>query len=174
MSEASAVIVEDLFLTDTFLIKGRLANKSTRLAKMLEDFSQGFLQIEDAAMVSLRGNEVIRTPRVLVNPKEIILAHELVDVAGDATMRQLANHERQEKPVRIRAFYKGSVQLEVSGNIEAQAYEPTNLSGRKYFIMDAPTVRGLSSDENDELAILQSLDYAIVRKDRLAYVYDFS
>ncbi len=173
MSEAeSAVIVEDLFLTDTFLIKGRLSNKSMRLVKMLEDFPHGFLQIEDAAMVSLRSSEVIRTPRVLVNPNELILAHELVDVAGDAMLRQLATNSK--KSVRIRAFYKGLVQLELSGNVEAQAYEPHHLSGRNYFTMDSPVLRGIRFDDNPELAILKNLDYAIVRKDRLAYVYDFS
>jgi hypothetical protein len=167
----SAVIVEDLFLTDTFLIKGRLPNKSMRLVKMLEDFSHGFLQIEDAVMVSLRSSEVIRTPRVLVNPNELILAHELVDVAGDSTLRQLADNQ---KAVRIRAFYKGVVQLELSGNVEAQAYEPHHLSGRQYFTMEDPVLRGLRFEDNSELAILKNLGYAIVRKDRLAYVYDFS
>ncbi len=175
MSETkSPVMVEDLFLTDTFLIKGRLPNKTLRLIEMIEQFSHGFLQIEDASMVSLRGSEVIRTPRVLVNPKELILAHELLDVAGDTHMRQLANRDRGDSKVRIRAFYKGVVQLELSGNIEANSYEPHHMSGRQYFTMEQPTLRGLRFDENPELRILKDLTYAIVRKDRLAYVYDFS
>ena len=34
---ADPVFVEDLFLTDVFLIKGRLANKTKRLSNVLED-----------------------------------------------------------------------------------------------------------------------------------------
>ena len=125
-------------------------------------------------MISLKGAEVIHTPRVLVNPKELILAHELVDFAGDPQQKQLANKEPGEDKVRIRAFYKGMVQIELSGNVDAQAYEPHHMSVRQYFTMDAPALRGLRFDEHPELAILQNLSYAIVRKDRLAYVYDFS
>lgn len=168
---ASHVIVEDLFLTDTFLIKGRIANKYQRLGKMLEDITQGFLAVEDSVMVSLRGNEVIRTPKVLINPKELILAHELVDVAGDPALRNLAQNS---KGTKIRAFYNGAVQLEVGGRIEPGAYDPQHRSGRQYFTMEKPTVRGLNFDNNRELKILEKLDYAIVRKDKLAYVYDFS
>jgi hypothetical protein len=47
------------------------------------------------------------------------------------------------------------------------------MTGRKYFIMQKPVVRGLDLG-NSELALLKGLDYAIVRKDRMAYVYDFS
>lgn len=171
MTRSQSVIVEDLFLTDTFLIKGRLANKSSRLAKMLEDTSAGFLQVEDAAMISLRASEVIHTPRVLINPKELILAHELVDVAGDTTFRQLAAND---KTTRIRAFYNGVVQLELSGRIEEKAYLPQERGGRQYFTMEKPVLRGLRFETNADLEILKDLGYAIIRKDKLAYVYDFS
>ena len=171
MTKTQSVIVEDLFLTDTFLIKGRLANKFQRLAKMLEDTDSGFLQVEDAAMISLRGTDVIHTPRVLINPKELILAHELVDIAGDSTFRQLADNE---KPVRIRAFYNGVVQLELSGRIEEKAYLPQDRGGRNYFTMEKPVLRGLRFETNQDLEILKGLGYAIIRKDKLAYVYDFS
>jgi hypothetical protein len=38
--------------------------------------------------------------------------------------------------------------------------------------MQKPVVRGLDL-EQPELGLLRGLDYAIVRKDRMAYVYDF-
>jgi hypothetical protein len=166
--KAVPTIVEDLFLTAAFLIKGRLANKYHRLTKVLEDSDRTFLQIEDATMVSLRGGEVIRTPSVLVNRDEIIFAHELVDTAGDYVQKQLASGEKLQ---RIRAFYSGTVQLELSGKIRPKAYEPTD-AGKWYFIMREPSVRGLSLD-HDELRVLKSLPYVIVRKKKLAYIYDF-
>jgi hypothetical protein len=168
---ALAPIVEDLFLTDAFLIKGRIARKYQRLTKMLEDAERTFIQIEEATMVSLRGSEVISTPKVLVNRSEIILAHEFVDTASDESMRRMATNE---KPIRIRAFYSGAVQLELAGQIEPAAYEPSHNSGRWYFIMQKPSIRGINLDANEQLSVLKSMEYAIVRKSKLAYIYDFS
>ena len=164
-------IVEDLFLTESFLVKGRIANKYHRLTKMLEDAEHTFLQIEDATMVSLRGGEVIRTPSVMMNRSEIVFAHELVDTASDGGLRQLASND---KTVRIRAFYNGSIQLEIAGTIDPGAYEPAHNSRRWYFIMQEPKLRGLNLDEHEELRVLKSLPYIIVRKSKLAYIYDFS
>lgn len=169
-SSTAPVFVEDLFLTDVFLIKGRLPNKSKRLTNMLEDYQRTFLQVQDATMVSLRTGEVIRTPTVMVNVGEVIFAHELVEIAGDETQRRLAGSS--DKPTRIRAFYNGASQFELAGQIEPGAYESSPLTGRKYFILQKPLVRGLDLG-HPELALLKGLDYAIVRKDRMAYVYDF-
>ncbi len=168
--QAAATIVEDLFLTETFLIKGRLARKGRRLTKMLEHHERLFLTIEDAAMIPLRGGESIAASRVLVNSREIILAHEFVDFAGDAVQRSLAT---DEKPVRIRAFYNGAVQFELAGKIAPGAYEPTHPGGKRFFIMREPVLRGLNLDEHRELQALKGLSYAIVQKERLAYIYEF-
>lgn len=167
---ASTTIIEDLFVTDAFLVKGRLANKFQRLAKMLEDNDRAYFTVEDATLVSLRGNEVIHVPRVLINQTEIVFAHELVDVAGDSAQRKLA---ARDKPVRIRGFYSGAVQIELAGNVEPGAYEPRN-GRRNYFVMEDLAVRGVAFDQNPELAVLRRLNYAIVRKGKLAYIYDFS
>ncbi len=164
------VFVEDLFLTDVFLIKGRLPNKTKRLTNLLEDFARTFLPVHDATLVSLRTREVIRTATVMVNLREVILAHELVDVAGDETLRRLAGGT--EKRSRIRAFYNGTTQFEIAGQIEPAGYESQTAVGRKFFIMQKPIVRGLDL-QHPELALLKSLDYGILAKDRMAYVYDF-
>jgi len=164
-------MVEDLFLTDAFLIKGRLSGKYHRLRKVLEDAGRTFLTIKDATMIALRGNDVVRTPSVLVNTRELILAHELVDMAGDDMQRSLA---RNCKTTRIRAFYNGGVQLEIAGKTESGAYEPARTGGQRYFVVQEPVIRGLNLDGSAELKLLRSLSYAIIQKDRLAYVYDFS
>ena len=149
-------IVEDLFFTSHFLIKGRLAGKYTRLGKMLEDAGKTFLTVEDATMISLRGPEVIRTPCVNINRSEIIFAHELVDVAGDNMARKMASND---KNVRIRAFHSGTLQVELAGMVAPGAYEPQN-SSKWYFIMEKPVVRGLNYEANPDLKVLDSLPYA--------------
>jgi hypothetical protein len=164
------VFVEDVFLTDVFLIKGRLANKPKRLTNLLEDWGRAFLPVQDATLVSLRTREVIRTGTVMVNVSEVILAHELVDVAGDETLRRLAGSG--EKRAKIRAFYNGTVQFEIAGQIEPGAYESQPPAHRKFFIMQKPVVRGLDLS-HPELSLLKSLEYGIMKKDRMAYVYDF-
>lgn len=164
----SPSLTEDVFLTDAFLIKGRLVNKSKRLSSQLEDLNRSFLHIEDATMVSLRGSEVISTPTVMVNINEVICAHELLDAAGDDGLRRLAG---QNKTSRIRAFFNGAVQFEVAGIVEPGAYEQ-HFSGRDFFIMQHPVLRGIDID-HPEMAFLRGLDYVIVRRDKMAYVYDF-
>jgi hypothetical protein len=168
-SVASPVFVEDVFLTDVFLIKGRLHNKTKRLTNVLEDFRGTFLAVQDATLVSLRNDEIIKTPTVMVNVNELILAHELVDIAGDETLRRLAGAGNKKN--RIRAFYNGAVQFEIAGQIERGAYE-RQVGGRRHFFMAKPVVRGIDLD-NPELALLKQLDYAILRRDAMAYVYDF-
>ncbi|MBL8723761.1 MAG: hypothetical protein JNK49_06925 [Planctomycetes bacterium] len=167
---AAPAFVEDLFLTDVFLIKGRLPNKAKRLSSLLEDWSRAFLPVHDATLVALRSGEVIRTPTVMVALREVLFAHELIEVAGDAGMQKLG--AGAVKSSRIRAFYNGPVQFELAGRIEPGAYESQPLTGRKFFIMDQPELRGLDLQHPD-LAVLRGLEYAIVRKDRMAYVYDF-
>ncbi|MFN7670434.1 MAG: hypothetical protein ACK6D1_18905 [Planctomycetota bacterium] len=166
---SAPTFVEDLFLTPVFLIKGRLPNKTKRLSNMLEDNGRTFLAVHDATLVSLRSREVVRTPNVMVNVGEVLLAHELLDVAGDETQRRLAGHA--QKTARIRAFYSGPTQFEIAGRIDPGAYE-SQPGGRKWFIMQAPVLRGLDLAD-PELALLGRLDYAILRRDQMAYVYDF-
>ena len=169
-SVATPTFVEDVLFTGVFLIKGRLHGKSRRLSTVLEDHQQAFLKMCDATMVSLQSREVIRTPTVMVNLNEVLFAHELLDVAGDEAMKRLSKTERH---TRIRGFFGSPMQFELSGLIEPGAYESTKVHPRRYFIMQEPRLRGIDLD-HPELKLLANLDYAIVRRDRMAYVYDFS
>jgi len=170
-NSSSLTIVEDVLVTESFLIKGRLENKSRRLSDLLEQTERMFISVADATMVALRGQEVIRTPKVMVNRSELLFAHELLDTASDAELRRMS---MDAKSVRVRAFYSGPAQLELSGMVERGAYEHAHNSGRRYFVMRDPVIRGLNIDGNPELGLLKKLGYAIVRKDRMSYVYDFS
>lgn len=168
-SSSTPIMVEDLILTDSFLIKGRLTNKYQRLSRMLEDNERQFITIENAVMYSLRSGEVVQTPSVLVNTREVIFAHELIDFAGDQGQRVLAENQKSS---RIRAFYNGAVQLELAGKVDPGAYEPSCGPNRRFFIMQNPTVRGLNLQESNHLDLLKGLSYAIVQKSKLAYIYD--
>ncbi len=172
--EASGVggntVVEDLLLTDAFLIKGRVDGKFARLLKVLETFSHDFLVVSDATMIDLRGGEVIRTPRVHVNMTELLFAHELVDNAGDYFQKTLSADRATDKQVKIRAFYHGNVNLELAGRVRPGAYE----SESRFFVMEDCAIRGLSKELSGELGMLESLPYTIVNRRRISYLYDFS
>lgn len=167
-ANASPTLVEDLFLTPDFLLKGRLPNKARRLSDLLEEGRQ-FLAMVDATMVSLATQEVIRTPSLLINSNEVLLAHELIEVAGDEIQRRLA--QRRQRSSRIRAFYSGRTPLELTGRTEPLAYEGKGQEARRYFVLEQPEFRGLDL-AHPELSVLAGLPYVIVRRERLAYLYD--
>ncbi len=169
----TAALVEDLLLTDAFLIKGRVEGKLSRLSKMLDGFSRLFVAVTDVMMFDLHRGEVIQTPRLHVNLHELILAHELVETSGDFYQKALAGEHRSEKSVKVRAFVHGTLDLELAGWIRPKAYELGALE-QNFFVMENCQVRGLNPDLGKEVECLKNLSYAIVHKERISYLYDFS
>jgi hypothetical protein len=163
-------LVEDLFLTDSFLIKGRLEAKHGRLSQALDGWRRGFVPVLDATLIDLRTRERFEAPRVAIAWKELILAHELIDTGSDHYRRQLIA-ARPRLP--IRAFVAGRLPLELSGDAEPQAYDQGGLF-KRCFILHQPRLRGLDCEKDVELRCLAQMSYAIVLKERLSYVYDFS
>ncbi|HMQ24217.1 MAG TPA: hypothetical protein PKE00_17135 [Planctomycetota bacterium] len=171
-SQGLDVLVEDLIVTESFLIKGRVDGKFSRLVKTLEDDRRDFLVVNGATMIDLLHGEVIRTPRVHVNMRAVLFAHELVDAGSDYFQKRLSAESGADR-VRVRVFFHGPVNLEVAGRIRPRAYE-AGLKERSFFVMDECEVRGLNLEETPELEILAKLPYAIVHAPRVSYLYDFS
>ena len=165
-----AGVVSDLFLTDAFLVKGTVAGKSTRISKFLDEYPRQFLAIHEATMVDLKSHQRIETPRVYVNLDEVVFAHEFLDIAGDFYQKTIA---KDREAVRIRAFYSGSVNFELAGRVRPKAYETDDVT-KRFFVMEAPQIRGLDLEEDQDLAVLKNLPYIVVNKTRLAYIYDFN
>jgi len=170
-ADVDTVFVEDLILTDSFLVKGVVEGKSGRLSRFLDTFTKRFLPIRNATMVDLRGGDPIEAPRILVNLEEVVLAHELVETGGDVFQKNLA---RDQKTVRVRAFFSGNTNIEVAGLVRPGAYDVTDPITRRFFVVTEPVVRGIDFAVSRDLQMLARLPYAILQKDRIAYVYDFS
>lgn len=164
-------ICSDLLLTDAFLIKGSVDHKYARLSQVLDECRRYFLKVRDATLVDLRTTQRIQTPLLHVNLDEILLAHEFLDEAGDAHARAIA---RQVELHRIRAFYTGSLNLEVAGMVRPKSYEVTDHASRRFFVVRNPKVLGLDDRGDTDLAKLGQLSYAILNKTRLSYIYDFN
>ena len=164
-------LVSDLLLTDAFLIKGTVEDKYTRLSQVLDEHRKFFLKVRDATLVDLKTRERIQTPLLHVNVDEILLAHELLDESGDQYLRALASDDELHK---VRAFYTGAQNLEVSGMVRPGCYEATDRSTRRFFVVREPTLRGLRTEGDEDLGLLEGLSYAILNKPRLSYLYDFN
>lgn len=164
-------IVSDLLLTDSFLIKGNVENKYTRLSQILDENRKYFLRVRDATLVDLKSCERIQTPLLQVNMDEILLAHEFLDEAGDHHMKAITPVAELH---RIRVFYTGMLNVELAGYCRPGAYEADDHLSRRYFVMEKPQLRGFKDHDDQDLKLLNNLPYAILNKVRLSYIYDFN
>jgi len=164
-------IVSDLLLTDSFLIKGNVENKYTRLSQILDEHRKYFLKVRDATLVDLKSCERIKTPLLHVNLDEILMAHEILDEAGDRHMR-VATPESELH--RVRVFYTRRLNVEIAGYIRPGAYEADDHLSRRFFVLRKPSVRGFKDRGDRDLKLLGNLSYAILNKVRLSYIYDFN
>jgi hypothetical protein len=167
----TGTIVSDLLLTDSFLIKGNVEGKYTRLSQILDEQRKYFLKVHDATLVDLNSCERIQTPMLHVNVDEILLAHEFLDGGGDQHMRDLA---RDQKLNRVRVFYTGALNIEFAGEVRPGCYEADDRSTRRFFTMRSPVVRGFNERNDPDLKLITKLPYAILNKLRLSYIYDFN
>lgn len=163
-------LVSDLVMTDAFLIKGSMVGKNQRISKFLDEYRRHFVCLHDASMVDLKSRQRIHTPRVFVNLSEIIFAHEFLDSAGDYFQKSIA---KDRAAVRIRAFYSGSINLELGGRVRPKAYEAEDVT-KRFFVMEAPQIRGIDLEGDGDLKLLRHLPYIVVNKTRLSYIYDFN
>ncbi|QDU86389.1 hypothetical protein Pla163_35400 [Planctomycetes bacterium Pla163] len=166
-------IVSDLFLTDAFLIKGQVENKYARLSQMLDEYQRYFIKVRDATLIDLNSRERIQTPLVHVNLSEILVAHEFLDSTTDTRLAQMAQTEGV-KQNRVRVFYTGNLNVEIAGNVRPGSYEADDKRTRRFFVMTDPEVRGMNLDGDRDLETLKRLDWGILNKTRLSYIYDFS
>jgi hypothetical protein len=164
-------IVSDLLLTDSFLIKGNVENKYTRLSTILDEHRKYFLKVRDATLIDLNSCERITTPLLHVNVDEVLLGHEFLDSGGDQHLRELAKDQSLH---RVRVFYTGSLNIELGGEVRPGSYESDDRSSRRFFIMRNPLLRGFNDRGDQDLKLLTKMPYAILNKLRLSYIYDFN
>lgn len=164
-------IVSDVFLTDSFLIKGEVEKKYNRLSQMLDEHRRYFIKIRNATLIDLNSADRITTPLLHVNMDEILLAHEFLDSSSDMTQAELYKNQAFTK---VRAFFTGHLNIEVGGEVRPGSYEVDDRATRRFFVMRAPVLRGFNTRDDDELSQMTNLPYLIVNKTRLSYIYDFN
>ena len=166
-------IVSDLLLTDAFLIKGQVEGKYGRLSQVLDEHRRYFLKVRDATLIDLNSRDRIQTPLVHVNVDEILAAHEFLDSSADPLLARFGA-ERKADYHRVRVFYTGNLNVEVAGRVRKGSYEVDDRLTRRFFVMVEPELRGMNLEDDDDLKLLSKLDYLVLNKTRLSYIYDFA
>lgn len=163
--------VKDLILTESFLIKGTVRTGERRLSTHLNSMSGPFVEVRDATMIGVNQGERIVSSRALIQSREILLAHELIDLAGDAVLKQLSEVGRER--VLVSLYLGGKLPLEVSGKLLRGAYDRNDLGDRDFLVMIDPVIEGLSGHSEREFKTLLDVPYVIINRRRVAYLFDF-
>ena len=169
----TTTLVSDLFLTDSFLIKGNVENKYTRLSKLMDEHRKYFLKVRDCTLIDLGSADRIHTPLLHMNVDEVIMAHEFLDEAGDGARGALAKDQHEDLQ-KVRIFYTGNLNIELAGYLRPGAYEVDDHATRRFFVLRDPQLRGYNDRGDSDLKLLNGLSYAILNKVRLSYIYDFN
>lgn len=164
--------VKDLFLTESFLVKGHVKTGGKRLTNFLNSVSTPFIEVNDATLIGLAHGDRIVTARAMVARNEILFAHELLESAGDDSQRQLADKDSDRAVVNV--YIGGRMPIEVSGKMLRKAYQRKDLGTLEFLVMTEPVIEGLPTKRGREIALLKRLPYVAVNRSRIAYVFDYA
>ena len=164
--------VKDLFLTESFLVKGYVKTGGRRLTTYLNNLKSSFLEVHDATLIGIQKGDRIVTARAMICVAEILLANELIEAAGDHMMKQLAEPEKDRAVVNL--SFSGKLPIEVTGKMQSKAYNRNDLGAQDFLVVTEPSIDGLGSRKSREFSVLKRAPYVIVNRRRLAYVFDYS
>jgi len=164
--------VKDLFLTDSFLVKGYVKTGGRRLTTYLNSLSSRFLEVHDATMIGVQKGDRIVTARAMVSVEEVLLANELIESAGDEMMKSLADPEKDRTLVNL--YFSGKLPIEVTGKMLRRAYNRSDLGEQDFLVVTEPSIDGLGSHKAREFSVLKQAPYVVVNRRRLAYVFDYA
>jgi hypothetical protein len=164
--------VKDLFLTESFLVKGYVNTGGQRLTTFLNNLRARFLEVHDATLIGVARGDRIVTARAMICVDEILLANELIESAGDQMMKQLADPDKDRALVNL--YFSGRLPIEVTGKMPAKAYNRKDLGAQDFLVVTEPSIDGLGASKAREFSVLKRASYVIINRLRLAYVFDYS
>jgi len=160
--------LKDVLYTDTFLIKGHINTGDRRLSSYLNNARQRFIDVEEAVLVKHNGEDRIPASSMQVHIRDILFAHESEDT-GDQTLRNLANQQRDE--IGVTAYFSSLAPLQLSGRIHKRALDSDARRHYDFIVVVQPEFQGLPDNTAPEYDLLRNLDYVIVNRDRLAFLF---
>jgi len=158
-------IVNHLFLTQRFLVKGNVRTSELRLSSFLNSVRRPWLAVEDATILEFDRPDRVTTKQYALRLSDVVLAHEYLDLSGDPLRKSLAQSERDD----FRSFsihFRAPCRLEMVGRIRREALESGQ--GDEFFVALDPLLRGFEEKEDEQLPAevksLKSLNYAILNR----------
>ena len=161
-------LVKDILLTDSFMVKCYVETGGMRLSDYLDNLSRAFISVRNVTMIDVREGTAVSTHEALIRKEEIIIAHELLDVSGDRSMKNLVDAGAFSQLVDL--HHKGRLAVEITGRMRPEAHEGWDKKKNFFVVLDA-RLQGLEPAVNAEFKILESLPYAIINRRQISYIF---
>jgi len=163
-------IVNHLFLTPRFFVKGTVRTGDLRLSSFLNAARRPLLQLESVTFVDVDLGDRIVASRATLRLADVLLAYEFLDLAGDPLRKRLAEPELQEFRM-VSAYFRAPARLELLGRVRRESLEAT--PGDDFFVMMEPMVRGLADRTAPGFEALRNLPYAIVNRSQIHCFFEY-
>ncbi len=161
--------IKDILLTEQFMVKCFIETGRIRLSDYLDSLKRDFIPVNNVTMIDVQEGEIISSNEALIRRDEIILAHELLDVSGDANMKGMVDEAAFSRLVDL--YHTGSLGLEISGMIRPEAYEGIEVH-KNFFVMRDPKIAGLNLKVSPEFKLISSLSYVIINRKQIGYIFN--
>jgi len=163
-------IVNHLFLTQRFLVKGNVRTGELRLSSFLNSVRRPLLDVDNITMIDLERGDRIVARRATVRLADVLLAHEFLDLAGDPLRKRLAQPESSEFRM-VSVYFRAPSRLELLGRVRHDVFEP--VQGDDFFVVMEPLVRGFDEKLAADAEQLKSLTYAIVNRSQIHCYFEY-
>jgi hypothetical protein len=154
-------IVNHLFLTQRFLVKGNVRTGDLRLSSFLNSVRRPWLSIENATLIDLRLPDRVFAKTTTLRLADVILAHEFLDLAGDPLRRSLAVQEQNDFRM-LSIYFRAPCRLEMLGRARHDAVDAG--TGDEFFVVMEPLLRGFDDKDAADVQALKNMNYAIVNR----------
>ncbi len=167
-NKGDLVIVEDLFVTGSFLLKGKLERKGQRLSRILEIHREPFLSVKNAVKTDFETGETLSLPQVFLNIKHLVFAHEFLDLSGDTGWKGIS---KERDLVRVVANTSGDFSFSITGLIPP-AVLSLPLAEKRFIVMEDSEVKPLTPMPGSvNTRLFSKLSYIILRRDSIVSIY---
>jgi hypothetical protein len=163
-------IVNHVFLTPRFFVKGTVRTGELRLSSFLNSARRPLLQVDSVTFVDFELGDRIVARRATLRLADVLLAYEFLDLAGDPLRKKLSQPEQQDYRM-VSAYFRPPSRLEVLGRVRQELLEAT--PGDDFFVVMEPLLRGFPDQPVAELDMLKNLPYAIVNRAQLHCFFEY-
>jgi len=160
-------VYKDVFLAERFFIKGNVHPINGRLSNFLDHNKRPFVVGQNAVIIDLEDGSQTPVPSVLLNKDEILFAHELIESGGDVFRK---HHSPDFDLDYVKMILKGPQGVILRGKIRPEFLNNDTFNHR-FIVLTQPRMDDLHEALQGEIDLLGSLNYLIVNKDKIGYIF---